>query len=79
MGKGTESTWATPIGLGVNKATRSGTGQGWGSTLSLVWEDGVSSEQTKGICTQAVSMDTRQGKGPIEQRKCLDDTADMTS
>lgn len=30
MGKGTESTWATPIGLGVHKATRSGTGQGGG-------------------------------------------------
>lgn len=78
MSKGTESTWATLIGLGVSKATRSGTGQGGGSTLSSVWEDGASSEQTKGICTQAVSMDTRQGKGPIEQRNCLDETADMT-
>lgn len=70
---------ATPTGLGVHKVTRSGTGQGGGSTLSSVWEDGASSEQTKGIRTQAVSMDTSQGKGPIEQRKCLDDTADMTS
>lgn len=59
MSKGTKSTWATLIGLGVSKATRSGTGQGGGSSLSSVWEDGASSEQTKGICTQAVSMDTR--------------------
>lgn len=79
MGKGTGSTCATPISLEVNKATRSGTGQGGGSTLSSVWEDETSSKQTKGICTQAVSMDTRQGKGPIEQQKCLCETADMTS
>lgn len=56
-----------------------GQGKVGGSTLSSVWEDGASSEQTQGICTQSVSMDTRQGKRPMEQRKCLDETADMTS